>query len=260
MPPLIANAGSSPARIRPFQIVGDSLAFCWTHRLPVLCLLAPMALLLACVDTFGVQILVGDAETHYVATALANLVLAFLKLLPLTLFAISFHRLILLGEEAVPRYGLWRWGRRETRFLGWTLGGALPYLLCLLCIRAVFVLTDFASLVNPDTAFGEYAVDAFIFALSLPGLYVLNRLAVLLPATATGNSLGLKGAWRLTAANGWRLTLATMLVPVLVQRVSVLEMSFPGRDYLLALVNYLVLALGIVIVSLSYKHLEGHSQ
>ena len=38
-----------------------------------------------------------------------------------TILAITCHRLVLLGDSSVPKFGIYTWSMRETRFLGWYL-------------------------------------------------------------------------------------------------------------------------------------------
>ena len=47
---------------------------------------------------------------------------AFIASVPYVLFAVTCHRIVLLGDQSVSRYGVIKWSMRETRFYFWGLG------------------------------------------------------------------------------------------------------------------------------------------
>lgn len=106
---------------------------------------------------------------------------------PLALFAASWLRLLLFGPDAVPGLGL-RWTRRESRLLlRWLqlqiligLGAALPLAL---------VLPILGSPIG-------FLLLGAIFCIAL---FVLLRLAIVLPAVAAGHRLDFAAAWTATA-------------------------------------------------------------
>ena len=127
------------------------------------------------------------------------------------MIAISCHRLVILGVDSLPSaWGLF-WSRRETRFLGWSM---LISLITLLPFAVLGILVGIlVAVLGPS--FTVSAALPFIL-LVLPFVwYAIARLSLVLPATAIGQRPTLKGSWRLSRSNGWRLALV-MFLPSLV--------------------------------------------
>ncbi len=121
------------------------------------------------------------------------------------LIAISCHRLVILGVDSLPSaWGLF-WSGRETRFLGWMF-------LIVFCVGAV-VFPPWFFLLSPN----RRALAALVFTVSVfCGGYVGARLSIVLPATAIDQRPTLKGSWRLSRSNGWRLGLVVWLPSILI--------------------------------------------
>ena len=137
------------------------------------------------------------------------------------MIAISCHRLVLLGPDALPSaLGLF-WTERETRFLGRSVGlmlisGGLVSLGLVLIGGLVFgaMLAVGVSPAPLSTSTRDFLVVVFMFALGpvfLPVAYVSARLSLVLPATAIGQHLTFKDSWRLSRSHGWRLALVLFL-------------------------------------------------
>lgn len=176
------------------------------------------------------------------------------------LFAITCHRLVLLGETSIPRYGLLSWTSRETRFFGWGLVSCLYGLLVIgPFLLATFFAVFFADFADKETA--KYWVTLGAFMGSVPTVYVLARLAVLFPATAIGERRNTDWAFGTTAKNGWRLVAATTLITApfpLGMHALPVDHSLLG-DFLMRLVDYVFMAIGIVALSLSFRFLSSTS-
>jgi len=63
-----------------------------------------------------------DAFSFYNQDWVAKLLLGILSLLVQTMFAITTHRVMLLGPQSVPRWGVLSWSRRETSFAAHMIG------------------------------------------------------------------------------------------------------------------------------------------
>jgi len=127
---------------------------------------------------------------------LANIV----QIIAFTLFAVSWHRLLVLGEapKLLPPIG-----GDHVRFLLWSIGVGL-----IIGLPAVLLIALAASLGAQSAAVGVVVG----FAAVLVAVYVGCRLCVLFPSIAVGRSLGLIGAWRMTAGHGSAIFFASILV------------------------------------------------
>jgi hypothetical protein len=170
--------------------------------------------------------------------------------LAFAVFAITCHRLILLGDGSVPRYGLTKWSSRETRFVGWTL-------LIYLCAYIALVLLNILAfqLIQTPRPSWLMSASATVAIIALPG-YLLARLSVLLPTTAVDERPRFAWAWKMTKGNGWRLFLIVAVIPLAVGFD-----LFPllGRSMIMDLLVWsagcVLYVVEIAALSLSYKHL-----
>lgn len=173
------------------------------------------------------------------------------------LFAITCHRLVLIGDQSVPKYGLLKWTQRETQFFGWCLvlmlAFIVPWLIFFMFFFNSFLLAPAMGLVESDS--GRIMIVSLSF---LPSLYIVSRLGVLYPATAVERPADMKWAWNLSKNNGWRLTFVIGLLPW----VSYFLVGFLLREnatwveeFIVLLISFIFLAVEIVALSFSYKHL-----
>lgn len=136
------------------------------------------------------------------------------------IFAIITHRIVLLGPNAVPKWGLIKWTKRETWFvfyllalfaITWGLFGSAMYLL--------------------NNIFGNSAgigLLGIIFAVILVVLsvYFSARLALVFPSTAIDQRINFKSSWNLTDNHEGLMVLIVILVPVFFVIPSLLSLYF----------------------------------
>jgi len=174
-----------------------------------------------------------------------------------TLFAVTCHRIVLLGETAVPRYGLLSWTSRETRFFGW---GALLFIFCVMALIPLGILAWLVGYLA-DIPFKDYE-RYWVCMLGVPLIYCFARLAVLFPATAVGERRNTDWALATTAGNGWRLVFVAILAPAI---PGLALNALPFEDNLLLnfirnLFYYAFGAIGIAALSLSFRFLSGFEE
>jgi hypothetical protein len=153
------------------------------------------------------------------------LLLSALGLIPYTLFAVSWHRLALLGPAAAEPPLVPPWRPRHTRFLGFFI---------LVTLIVYFVVVPLAILVGGLIMAGAEEVPIIVLALLVPALtiamfYLTLRLSFVFPAISVDERYGLAESWRHTAGQGLRL-LAAMALAVLpmVLTIAALYLAFVG--------------------------------
>lgn len=129
------------------------------------------------------------------------------------LVAINVHRIALLGDDAVPTWGIVSWSMRESRFLGW--------LVLIYAAMLGFILIPMIVLMLIGSWSGGASTIAFFAGLGMiavyfSAVYIFCRLMMMFPATAVDRKPSLKWSWRLTEANGWRIFVATAFFPGLI--------------------------------------------
>ncbi len=187
------------------------------------------------------------------------LLLSWIFLLALALgssfFAITCHRLILIGSayrfqsfKAMPGY-------RELRFLGW--GIVIYTMTAILEIPFVALLKTLAgtSAMTDEGKFVGWVKDIG----SIPALYVFSRLCLVFPAMAIDDSVSLRWSWEKTRGNGWRIFAVVGLFPWLIEKMIGLlsrNMATAVEQTILYILFYIGLALGVIALSFTYKELE----
>jgi hypothetical protein len=176
----------------------------------------------------------------------------------MTLAAVSCHRVILLGPEAVAPLGASGTAMRDWRFI-WTATLLYVATLVLLQIATTLIFLPLGMIYPDVIEMGRDRTQLLIWLAALPALYVTSRFAICLPAVATDRRLRFDAAWRLTRGNGLRLLVLVSLLPWLLQFTQRwLAESFESPvDYLVAanLLFWLLLPLEITVLSLCYRRL-----
>ena len=168
-----------------------------------------------------------------------------------TLFAVTCHRVIILGPDSVPKYGLYSISMREVRFYGW---GLVVYFYLSLITFIIMFPTVFFSFYSESN---KYLWVSGMYILFIPGTYVFSRLSILFPATAVDQRKDMKWAWDTTKGNGWRLLILIGVLPVIIDIVPDL---FSGGsvpiDTALNFLKSMVAAFEIALLSHAYKYLS----
>jgi hypothetical protein len=128
----------------------------------------------------------------------------------LTLFAVTCHRLVLLGPRLSEVPWLPPFTRREAVFAGWMLATGVGYALVQLAV--LWVVAFIVGNVGLEKQLAQ--VEAWsAWPAALAAAYFFGRVALVFPATAIGRGLGPLDAWVRTQSNGWRMLLVVGAVP-----------------------------------------------
>lgn len=181
-----------------------------------------------------------DIASEFVSLVVFNILLIIFGLLLQTLVAINTHRIILLGPDSVPKWGLIDWSMRETSFTLYVL------LMSLVAIPlAIFVLIPPVGFI---ITIGIYSV-------------VFTRWSLVLPSTAIDKPIGLKGAWQLSSKHSLYLFTVVFVFPII---FAVLLFSpiylLPDSDFFIAYVSLataLITIFGISNLSVAYSHIAN---
>ncbi|MBE9535553.1 MAG: hypothetical protein IMF07_00095 [Proteobacteria bacterium] len=170
-----------------------------------------------------------------------------------TLFAITCHRIILLGPNSVSIYGVLKWSKREWQFIRFGLIVAFFFILIYIVGLVLFFMSYY---VFPILSNNKVGTIVSFTAMTLASLYMISRLCVLFPATAIDKKIGVNTALDLTIGNGWRLVVVFTAFPL----VSSLFIAFlTGKHLLIDIIvyylSYALIAVEISALSLSYKYL-----
>lgn len=196
-----------------------------------------------------------SGENPSIGIYLLLLLAGFVVVMMFIHFIVTCHRLILLGDESVARFGPLKWTWRETRFVGWFV--AIVACIILISIPAGFLLS---LVLLPFGEFSAYLDESWASNLLLaPFLYVMARWSLVIPATAVDKRPDLRWAWRCSHGNGWRLALVVWLLPWITSsahELLVREQSTLIEDAISFALWLVLFVIEIAALSLSYRELS----
>jgi len=222
--------------VLPFgRLLAGSLALLVQRRAALVHALALPWLVHALIDTW---LLYAEASAE---AALPAIVL--LRLAVYVLLAINIHRLILLGPQSVPPFGVGPFGLREWRYLGWS---------CAQILAAAGVVMLCAPLVALSEPLG-------LFVALLVAAWLVSRMALLLPEIALGRAMDVGAVWRLGKGAGFGLAVMVVVVPLL---AAVLMYPLAASGFLLLqwlgiTGSLLSMAFAVTGLSLTWQYLDG---
>lgn len=249
-----------PAPLPVIRIVGDAFHFVWVKKARLLRALVIPAIAIFALENFAYLYNRMLTEPSFWGSMLGSWLYVAIQSLPYILFAITCHRLVILGDDGVPHFGLMKWTKRETHYLVWFL------VIFIICMLLVFAINSFfvSKLVSSVEAGGSVESAQWqwrlIYLAYIPILYVFCRLSVLYPAIAVDREVTAQWAWGLSQRNGWRLTFIVGFLPwgvsFLMQYLFRENATFAEYMFF-KLLGLILLAVEIVMLSLSYQHLTA---
>ncbi|GEM_PF-2455487 len=145
-----------------------------------------------------------------------------------TIFAINIHRVLILGPEAVSRWGVTSWTMRETLF------------------TAYVILTVIITI--PVVIFA--AIPFIGILIALVGMcWIFGRSSLVFPGIATDHEMSIGKSWDMTKDHQITMTLVVALLPVLLGLVVGLLDNI--TDALLFTSVLSTLATGVTVAALS---------
>ncbi len=232
----------------------DLLAFAFLPVLAVSIVSTVMAAL------FGdAQITVDDGVQVPFELVVRSIISALVSFVFYTLFAVAWHRRILVGPETGSIGAAFRWGPRQWLFL--------RHIVLLFVYLMAFIF--FMSLLLARAFPIAFTFSALFIAAGLIG----SRLVLVLPAAATDTPMKFTESAKLTSGNSWRILVAVILLPLLIIFLGSLPVliilnplaaviaSSMTAQFLVSLalesVFYIGYAVGITALSISYRRLTA---
>jgi len=260
-----------PAPLPVFKIISGAFVFLWENKKRVLrALLVPVAVLFTIeISPLIINFAAYLEKIPFFLAILFSLGSSVIYYAAYVLFAITCHRLVLMKNTSVPAYGMFSWTRREWWFLAYLIILPLVYFLSVaLFLMAKGLLMEFDIKIESFQmlfAKGDGMV-LLILLVALPSVYIFSKFSLLLPATAVDRDVDVDWAWKTSRKNGWRLIIIIVLLPLVfgllqgglilmgtIWPENTISMLIESSTYLL--VYLILLAIQIVALSLSYKHL-----
>jgi hypothetical protein len=230
-------------------IVGAFLMPWWNRRVYSTALVLPT--LLSC----AVWIFIVLSSNS--VSMMASWLYYFLYIMCFSIFAVTCHRLILV-EHSEHKKGIHlSFTSREIKFFVWVVG-----IYIFIAIIQMIPMTIYYNYVlqygNGGEVIGVNSNALVQFIISIPAMYVLGRLSLVFPAVAIDKPISLSRSWSYTRNNGLRMFFIVGLFPAI---LSVMLGAFTRDEatlieqVILGFVFYLIFAIEIFALSLSYKEI-----
>jgi hypothetical protein len=236
----------SPQKPLPvIEIIIHTLSIFWKSKTSIIAALIIPYIVMGLIEILQPYIVIKMGRLMgFALTLLSSLVYA--------LFAVSCHRIILLGSSAIPKFGLIIPSMREIRFFCWGVGIAI----------IIFIVTF--VMIIPLSFMKFIPKSILVILILLPIFYVMARFTLIFPAVAVDQHPSLNWAWDRSRDNGWRL-FVILFIPsasIFIMNHFTADQSSILLNGFITLLTFLFTVFGIILLSLSYKELcleENHS-
>lgn len=219
--------------MRSREVASGAIAYVITYRRPLAKALLVPFLLYMLLDTLEL------AELNIVFLILLDLATIIVQ----TVFAITTHRMILLGPNSVPEWGLFKWSKRETMFA-----------LYLVALRIIFILSAFVF----APIFAPIGVGGLALLIGFSA-WLLSRLSLVFPAIAIDQGVSFKLSWQLTKHHQILMLFVIIVFPMLLFIPAAVVSALP---YTLLLTSFLTAFATLFVVaglSVAYRAIYKES-
>lgn len=175
------------------------------------------------------------------------------------IYAINIHRLVILGPHSIPPRGIKMWTNRELQYIFLFLFLCFLFTMIYLVSQLLYIVFFHPSL--NGLSFTPNIIEQGL--LSLPGLYLCARFALVLNACAIDKEADFKQSWDVTKGNAWNMVIIMLSFPIIVLLFSQFlplgedfyQISWLKALFLLSLINFLLIV-QITALSLFYRELN----
>jgi len=153
-----------------------------------------------------------------------------------TIFAITTHRVILLGPKSIPTWGLFKWTKRESFFALHAIGLSLMMI--------------------PAAVLGFIPFLGGVAALGLI-CWLFGRMSLVFPAIAIDQGVSFKLSWELTESHQMLMFLVIIVFPAVLlipaYLLSFLPYTFIATSIVISFLTTLSTIFTVAALSVSYK-------
>ncbi len=149
-----------------------------------------------------------------------------------TIFAITTHRIVLLGPESVSKWGLTSWTKRETYFFLHVIGLSL--------------------MIIPIVLLGFIPILGSIIALVII-CWILGRFSLVFPGIAIDKGVSFRLSWKLTETYQLLMFLVVVVFPILLAIPTIILIWIPYTFLLSSLLSTFVIVFEVAALSMAYQ-------
>ena len=163
-------------------------------------------------------------------------VLAVASLALHTIVAITTHRIVMLGPDSIPEWGIRSWSMRETRFAKY----------------AALLILMFAMLISLAMVTQPIGPPLAMIAIVVAG----SSLSLVFPAIAIEEDLSLGGAWRMSQGHLPQLIVCVSLFPLILGLTTLLLAMIPYASALAVIVQLVATVLTNAALSIAFSEIR----
>ncbi len=242
-------AGDKEVLMRPLDVLREASNRIWENRIRFL---QTMALPLTAVIVLALREPTGPPEVLTLWCWLSLYFFFFIDLAVYAMIAITTHRLVLLGPDSIPRFGLITLTRREAKFFGLLIAVAL---ITMLVTMPIYVASGL--ILEPDSVITEIT----FWSVAAISAYIGARFALAFPAVATDQPMTLRGAWALSRPYQVTLFVLTGAVPILIGYPTYLLDLLPEfvDTITISVYSTICLVYAVALLSVIYQRIKSQS-
>jgi hypothetical protein len=159
--------------------------------------------------------------------------LSLLGIIVHTIFAVTTHRITLLGPQSVSRWGIFSWSRRETSFFLHLFG--LGFMMVPLAVLAII------PVVGWTIAFGAM-------------FWLAGRLSLVFPAIAVDHEITFKKSWQMTDRHQALMLFVVIVFPLLLSAPAILLATWiPAAFLVTSVLTSLSTVFTVATLSAAYR-------
>ena len=204
------------------KVVAGAFYFAYFHRFALAKALAWPAVAWALIDLASYKMQEG----------VSAIILQILSVCIHAVFAITIHRILLLGPASVSPWGLTSWTQRETNFVLHGLG-----LFLIACVAMLLVLLPYIGIVLAMVAC----------------FWLAGRFSLVFPGIAVEHNVTFRRSWELTQHHQLFMMLVVIVFPILLGIPAYLLETFVDSTLLSSLLFAVLLVFQIAALSMAYR-------
>lgn len=209
-----------------FMVISTSMHYVFALR-------AELSRALA-IPSFGLILIIGIGYPNSKLGPTA-IFLGILEFVIYTLMAVTTHRLILLGPDSVPKWGLNKITERELKFILYSLG-----LFLMLILPAQLTLIPYAG-----------------WILAMLGMcYLLGRFSLIFPAIAIDQKWSYQKSWQATQPHQIMMVTIVIIFPIVIAIPETLLSNNTYTEFISLIISVVTEVFVIAALSMAFKAIE----
>lgn len=165
--------------------------------------------------------------------------LALLSMMIYVVFAITTHRIIIIGPTAVPKWGFYKLTKRELSFVLHIIGIGL-----IMVPITLFQLIPF---------FGSILTTVLLS-------YIFSRLSLVFPAIATDDPMSFKESWNATRNHQLLMLIIVIIFPLGLSIPETILMNIPHTRILVNILSVVTYIFGVAALSVAFQVIKEKSK